>query len=132
MYAGEIVEKSPTEQLFSDPRHPYTIGLMESVPDIDAHVERLQVLEGLVPSLYDMPEGCRFGPRCQYFCEECAAGPVPLVQMCIRDSCTATTRVFCSSRSPLAAGCWPTWWTPSWQGDAGAARRKRRSEHDEK
>ena len=51
MYAGEIVEKSPTEQLFSDPRHPYTIGLMESVPDIDAHVERLQVLEGLVPSL---------------------------------------------------------------------------------
>ena len=81
MYAGEIVEKSPTEQLFSDPRHPYTIGLMESVPDIDAHVERLQVLEGLVPSLYDMPEGCRFGPRCQYFCEECAAGPVPLVRL---------------------------------------------------
>ena len=81
MYAGEIVEKSPTEQLFSDPRHPYTTGLMESVPDIDAHVERLQVLEGLVPSLYDMPEGCRFGPRCQYFCEECAAGPVPLVRL---------------------------------------------------
>ena len=76
-----IRDRSPTEQLFSDPRHPYTIGLMESVPDIDAHVERLQVLEGLVPSLYDMPEGCRFGPRCQYFCEECAAGPVPLVRL---------------------------------------------------
>ena len=64
MYAGEIVEKAETRQLFDNPMHPYTEGLMASIPDIDQEVDRLQTLEGLVPSLYDMPSGCRFGPRC--------------------------------------------------------------------
>ena len=65
MYAGEIVEKAETRQLFDNPKHPYTEGLMASIPDIDQEVDRLQTLEGLVPSLYDMPSGCRFGPRCK-------------------------------------------------------------------
>ena len=55
MYAGEIVEKAETRQLFDNPKHPYTEGLMASIPDIDQEVDRLQTLEGLVPSLYDMP-----------------------------------------------------------------------------
>lgn len=71
MYAGEIVEKASTRDLFDDPKHPYTEGLMESIPDIDVEVDRLQTLEGLVPSLYEMPDGCRFGPRCKYYTEEC-------------------------------------------------------------
>ena len=62
MYAGDIVEKAPTRALFDDPKHPYTIGLMNSIPDINDHVSRLRTLEGLVPSLYDMPSGCRFAP----------------------------------------------------------------------
>ena len=71
MYAGDIVEKAKTRELFSDPKHPYTIGLMNSIPDIDDENERLNTLEGLVPSLYEMPAGCRFAPRCQFACEEC-------------------------------------------------------------
>lgn len=78
MYAGELVEKAPTRILFEEQLHPYTIGLMESIPDISVERERLQTLEGLVPSLYDMPIGCRFGPRCTHYCEACGQGPVPL------------------------------------------------------
>ncbi len=68
---GEVVEQAKTRELFENPRHPYTRGLMDSIPDINVEVNRLQTLEGLVPSLYDMPSGCRFGPRCGYHCEEC-------------------------------------------------------------
>ena len=71
MYAGEIVEKAKTRELFDDPKHPYTVGLMDSIPDINQEVERLTTLEGLVPSLYDMPKGCHFAPRCKYACPEC-------------------------------------------------------------
>lgn len=71
MYAGEVVERAKTADLFEEPRHPYTVGLMGSIPDIDADVEKLTVLEGLVPSLYDMPSGCRFAPRCKYYTAEC-------------------------------------------------------------
>ena len=69
MYAGEIVEKAETRQLFDNPMHPYTEGLMASIPDIDQEVDRLQTLEGLVPSLYDMPSGCR-----KVRSKECHAG----------------------------------------------------------
>ena len=71
MYAGDIVEKAKTKELFADPKHPYTIGLMNSIPDIDDEHDRLNTLEGLVPSLYEMPKGCRFAPRCQFACAEC-------------------------------------------------------------
>ena len=81
MYAGDIVEKAPTRALFDDPRHPYTIGLMNSIPDINDHVSRLRTLEGLVPSLYDMPSGCRFAPRCQFCCPECEAHRINLTTL---------------------------------------------------
>ena len=70
MYAGDIVEKSKTKELFDDPKHPYTIGLMDSIPDVEENLDRLRTLDGLVPSLYDMPEGCRFAPRCKFACPE--------------------------------------------------------------
>ena len=81
MYAGDIVEKAPTRALFNDPKHPYTIGLMNSIPDINDHVSRLRTLEGLVPSLYDMPSGCRFAPRCQFCCPECEAQRINLTTL---------------------------------------------------
>ena len=81
MYAGDIVEKAPTRALFDDPKHPYTIGLMNSIPDINDHVSRLRTLEGLVPSLNDMPSGCRFAPRCQFCCPECEAHRINLTTL---------------------------------------------------
>ena len=81
MYAGDIVEKAPTRALFDDPKHPYTIGLMNSIPDLNDHVSRLRTLEGLVPSLYDMPSGCRFAPRCQFCCPECEAHRINLTTL---------------------------------------------------
>lgn len=81
MYAGDIVEKAKTRELFDDPKHPYTIGLMNSIPDVDANAERLRTLEGLVPSLYDMPKGCRFAPRCQFACPECEKERIQLTDL---------------------------------------------------
>ena len=81
MYAGDIVEKAPMRALFDEPLHPYTIGLMNSIPDIEENVTRLRTMEGLVPSLYDMPKGCRFAPRCPYAMPECEAERVPLYDL---------------------------------------------------
>ena len=81
MYAGDIVEKAATRDLFDDPKHPYTIGLMNSIPDVEEDVERLRTLEGLVPSLYDMPSGCRFAPRCQFACEQCEKQRIELTEL---------------------------------------------------
>ena len=81
MYAGDIVEKAKTRELFDDPKHPYTIGLMNSIPDVEEDVDRLRTLEGLVPSLYDMPSGCRFAPRCPFACEECEKQRIELTDL---------------------------------------------------
>ncbi len=78
MYAGQMVEYAPTEQLLEHPLHPYTIGLMNSLPDITVSVKRLKALDGVVPSLYDMPQGCRFAPRCDQCREACKSGEIPL------------------------------------------------------
>ena len=67
MYAGKIVEEAPVRELFKDPRHPYTRGLLGSVPVIGKKAQtgrRLQEIPGMVPSLLEMPSGCRFHPRC--------------------------------------------------------------------
>lgn len=64
MYAGNIVEHAPTEQLFSDPKHPYTKGLLNSLPRIYEDQDELATIEGNVPSPYNLPEGCRFASRC--------------------------------------------------------------------
>ncbi len=78
MYAGEIVEEGPVEEIFHDPSHPYTYTLLESIPRED--VDRLQPIEGNVPDLIDMPEGCHFAPRCPWAVEECTDGEIPYVQ----------------------------------------------------
>ena len=65
MYAGEIVEYSDVEPVFAHPLHPYTQGLIGSIPVLGKVVDRLEVIPGLVPNLIDLPAGCRFAPRCQ-------------------------------------------------------------------
>ena len=71
MYAGRFVEKAPTPELFSRPRHPYTLGLLNSVPRLDAaRKERLDPIGGAPPNLAFLPEGCAFAPRCAYATQE--------------------------------------------------------------
>ncbi|WP_213996599.1 ABC transporter ATP-binding protein [Tepidanaerobacter syntrophicus] len=64
MYAGKVVEYADVRTIFKEPKHPYTIGLMESIPRLDQPREKLYVIEGTVPNPFDMPKGCRFHPRC--------------------------------------------------------------------
>jgi oligopeptide/dipeptide ABC transporter ATP-binding protein len=64
MYAGHIVEEADTRTLFRDPKHPYTAGLIGSVPVVGQRKDRLDVIPGRVPNLVDLPPGCRFAPRC--------------------------------------------------------------------
>jgi peptide/nickel transport system ATP-binding protein/oligopeptide transport system ATP-binding protein len=71
MYAGRIVEEAPTARLFAAPSHPYTIGLLASVPRIAGPRERLQPIPGTVPSPANWPPGCRFHPRCPEVMERC-------------------------------------------------------------
>ncbi len=71
MYAGRIVEEAPVRDLFHNPLHPYTIGLLECVPRIDRPRGDLAVIEGVVPSPTDLPPGCHFNPRCRYAMDIC-------------------------------------------------------------
>ncbi|AHG02662.1 peptide ABC transporter ATP-binding protein [Halobacterium sp. DL1] len=78
MYAGEVVEEGPVDDIFHDPSHPYTYALLESIPREDT--ERLQPIEGNVPDLIDLPDGCHFAPRCPWAHEECTEGEIPYLQ----------------------------------------------------
>ncbi|SER67598.1 ABC transporter ATP-binding protein [Natrinema salaciae] len=79
-YAGEIVERAPVEELYYDPKHPYTVGLLASIPRLGDDSERLATVPGTAPSLVDPPTGCRFHPRCPYAEESCARRHPPLVE----------------------------------------------------
>ena len=81
MYAGKVVEEASVEQLFSQPRHPYTLGLIRSIPRIDTAAERktrLEAIGGVVPSLLEPPPGCRFAPRCRFASDVCRQAVPPL------------------------------------------------------
>ncbi|MGH7555695.1 MAG: ABC transporter ATP-binding protein, partial [Longimicrobiales bacterium] len=71
MYAGQVVEKGTVEDIFRDPRHPYTQGLMQAMPRLGKHKDRLTVIPGTVPSAMAWPVGCRFHPRCPYGWDLC-------------------------------------------------------------
>jgi peptide/nickel transport system ATP-binding protein/oligopeptide transport system ATP-binding protein len=78
MYAGRVVERAPARAIFADPQHPYTLGLLASVPRIEAGRERLLAIEGMVPSPLNLPPGCRFRPRCVFADAACDAAPPAL------------------------------------------------------
>jgi len=71
MYAGEMIEEGPIERLFERPRHPYTVGLLKSIPRLDDPRSRLETIEGTMPDLVAMPEGCSFADRCPHANEDC-------------------------------------------------------------
>ena len=82
MYAGRIVELAPVQRLFRSPKHPYTEGLLRSVPRLTAEglkLRRLDTIEGNVPNLLALPAGCSFAPRCDYVIPECSAAEIPLI-----------------------------------------------------
>src|SRR6266550_1239773 len=85
MYTGKIVEESPVDELFARPKHPYTEGLLRSVPKLTAkdvaRKARLQTIEGTVPRPTALPPGCHFEPRCPYRMPRCREGEVPLYQV---------------------------------------------------
>ena len=82
MYTGRIVEESPVGELFARPKHPYTEGLLRSVPKLTEaevkKVERLQTIEGTVPKPTNLPPGCHFAPRCPHRMPRCTEGEIPL------------------------------------------------------
>ena len=81
MYAGRIAEQASVEDLFRAPRHPYTRGLLNSIPRLETQAKsELQVIEGMVPSLNALPSGCRFRTRCDYVSEKCAESSPDLVE----------------------------------------------------
>ncbi len=84
MYTGKIVEESGVDEIFANPKHPYTRGLLRSVPKLTEigikKAERLQTIEGTVPSPTDLPPGCHFAPRCEHRMEICTHGEIPFFQ----------------------------------------------------
>lgn len=80
MYAGEVVEYASAKELFESPKHPYTQGLLESLTRADMDMEEIPSIKGSVPSLENMPSGCRFSNRCPYSCEQCVKEHPEIIQ----------------------------------------------------
>jgi peptide/nickel transport system ATP-binding protein len=81
MYAGQLVEHAPVEKLFEQPEHPYTIGLLASIPRLDRSDDALATIEGTLPSMSETPVGCRFAPRCPFADARCASVAPPVVRL---------------------------------------------------
>jgi peptide/nickel transport system ATP-binding protein len=71
MYAGEIVERAAADELFTSPQHPYTVGLLGSIPRLERRIDHLATIEGMVPNMMRPPSGCRFAARCPFASEAC-------------------------------------------------------------
>ncbi|MFC4013157.1 ABC transporter ATP-binding protein [Nonomuraea purpurea] len=78
MYAGRIVENAPVHDIYKGPAHPYTKGLLESIPRVDLKGQDLYAIKGLPPNLLDLPTGCSFHPRCPYRQDDCVTDVPPL------------------------------------------------------
>ncbi len=77
MYSGKVVESAPAKELFTNPKHPYTQGLLDSIPSLDDEKKRLNSIEGVVPNPFELPEGCYFAPRCKYAMDRCRVEQPP-------------------------------------------------------
>jgi peptide/nickel transport system ATP-binding protein/oligopeptide transport system ATP-binding protein len=78
MYAGKVVERAATRELFKKPKHPYTVGLFRSIPKLGHKAQKLDVIPGVVPSALEFPKGCRFHNRCPFATAECDTDEPPL------------------------------------------------------
>jgi len=82
MYAGNLVETAPTDTIYAEPKHPYTLGLLASVPRLDSpRKETLRVIKGLPPNMAQLPKGCPFAPRCDYAMDRCREEKPPLEEV---------------------------------------------------
>ena len=81
MYAGQIVESGTLDDIYSDPQHPYTIGLFRSIPDLTSKQRRLVIIPGIMPDPSNLPKGCNFCTRCQYATERCKQEKPPVAQL---------------------------------------------------
>jgi peptide/nickel transport system ATP-binding protein len=81
MYAGEIVERAAVDDLFANPQHPYTVGLLGSIPRLDRRISHLATIEGMVPNMTNPPAGCRFAARCPFVEDDCIKTPPPLAML---------------------------------------------------
>jgi oligopeptide/dipeptide ABC transporter ATP-binding protein len=95
MYAGRFVETGPVDAIFSDPQHPYTLGLIGSLPSLGKREGRLATIAGSVPPPQRFPTGCRFATRCPFADQRCAAEVPPL-----QETATPGHRVACF-KAPL-------------------------------
>jgi peptide/nickel transport system ATP-binding protein len=81
MYAGEVVEQADVDALFDSPQHPYTVGLLGSIPRLDHNATHLATIEGMVPNMASLPKGCRFATRCPFVEGACTTAPPPLTEV---------------------------------------------------
>ena len=81
IYAGEIVEIGTARDVFKHMSHPYTIGMFDSLPDLNSSSKRLKLIPGLMPDPTDLPKGCKFAPRCAHCTQACMEAPVPLKEL---------------------------------------------------
>jgi oligopeptide/dipeptide ABC transporter ATP-binding protein len=81
MYAGKVVERCPVRRLFAEPQHPYTVGLLGSIPRLHLEQKRLSAIEGIVPDAAAFPQGCRFHPRCPFAVDKCRSEIPPLMEI---------------------------------------------------
>jgi len=82
MYAGKVAETASAVELFKNPKHPYTQGLLDSIPRLETpRKTKLNIIKGIVPSLYELPSGCRFRNRCPHAMDVCAGDPPPMISV---------------------------------------------------
>jgi peptide/nickel transport system ATP-binding protein len=81
MYAGEVVERAAVDELFASPQHPYTVGLLGSIPRLDRRADHLATIQGMVPNMTVPPTGCRFAARCPFVSDICTNAPPPFVKV---------------------------------------------------
>ena len=103
MYAGRVVERAPVDELFARPQHPYTWGLLASLPGRSRAGERLHQIPGSPPSLLRPPAGCRFAPRCPHALEACRAEPAPILTATGRGDAAVACRLDAATRDRLGA-----------------------------
>ncbi|PKP58610.1 peptide ABC transporter ATP-binding protein [Candidatus Atribacteria bacterium HGW-Atribacteria-1] len=81
MYAGKVVEYADKKTIFHNPLHPYTLGLLTSIPRLDVEMKRLNVIPGIVPNPLHFPSGCKFNPRCRFATDRCKKEEPPLIKI---------------------------------------------------